>query len=346
MGCSKNPTCTNLDPYCTLAPFLLYSKQKFPTHVYSGNPGGANLQVFAINPSNNTLIPGVSTPAASPLYLSIHSNGHVLYSANSAAPIGISSYLIDASTGNISLQTTQASPGPIGMIIGKNGHFGYLVDSSSLQIQVYRLNGSTGAMTFVNYISYPSGYNFAVINKEGTYLFGASTTGRVDSFKIYPDNHFISFAGTASVSGAAGVAVDPFGRFLYVTSNSSTLTILRIESNGSISVIGTAPTGSFNTFAIASPNGRHVYVTNQTTSDVSALSVDDNGNTKNIGNTPLSYGPLGITMDASGLYLFTNGATSISMLSVDPYTGIPTLADTQTTGASAQAMAVLNQSSF
>lgn len=160
-------------------------------------------------------------------------------------------------------------------------------------METYLLNSQTGSASLVSATSSGgAGPNFITLHKNGLALHVAnSTAGNVSSFAVNPATGAVTLTGQATLAVARGVAADPQGRFVYATDDSK---VFRINTDGTLTQISTVATGVFNTFVTTTPDGRFVYTTNQTSNDVSVLSVDDSGVLTNVVNRAAGTGPIGI----------------------------------------------------
>ena len=92
-----------------------------------------------------------------------------------------------------------------------------------------------------------------------------SNSDTVQTYTINQSTGDLTSVGTdATGSNPYGVAVDPSGRFAYVTNvGSSTVQTYTInQSTEDLTSVGTDATGSSPTFVAVDPTGRYVYVTN------------------------------------------------------------------------------------
>jgi 6-phosphogluconolactonase len=124
------------------------------------------------------------------------------------------------------------------------------------------------------------------------------------------------------------LAVDPSEKFLYVTNSvDNTLSVLAIDpQSGALASIGSPiATGGSPISVTVHPSG-FVYVSNLQANNISAYSVDPStGVPTQITNSPFgtSGGPVFITVDSGGKFLFVCGESSetISEFSIDSKTG-------------------------
>jgi 6-phosphogluconolactonase (cycloisomerase 2 family) len=132
-------------------------------------------------------------------------------------------------------------------------------------------------------------------------------------------------AGDSPVS----IAVDPTGRFVYVTNYSdSTVSMYSInQSTGALTSIATAIATGTNPKSVAvDPTGRFVYVVNSVTSGtVSMYSINQSTGALTSITTAIAAGsmPDGVATDPTGrfVYVTNGGADTVSMYSINQSTG-------------------------
>ena len=124
------------------------------------------------------------------------------------------------------------------------------------------------------------------------------------------------------------VAVDPSGRFAYVTNfGSNTVAQFVIaQATGALSFNGLAATGSTPYSVVVDPTGRYAYVTNQddpsgTNSSVSQFTIGPDGKLTGNGSFALPSGskPYQVTVDPTGqhAYVANRGTSTVSQFNID-----------------------------
>jgi 6-phosphogluconolactonase (cycloisomerase 2 family) len=113
-----------------------------------------------------------------------------------------------------------------------NGHFFYVADGSDGSIHMWDVNQSTGV---------PTELGAKITNSTGTFYEPSGGTDGQDS-------------------PTAVLTVTPDGRYLYSSNNDNTVGAYKINSNGSLTLIGNADATACNTGAITS-NNNFVWVT-------------------------------------------------------------------------------------
>ena len=336
--------CASADPTCNPLALIVLRRVYQPRFVYSGNFSGATITGYSLDYGSGMLTPLGTLATATSAHLSIHPGGRVLYSSNGTS---LTSYVIDQGTGLLTAGATLPTVAASGLIPGAFGRFGYVLNTGSGTIDTYFLDGESGGMSFVSTTSANGTSNFAALHPGGLLLYVANSSGNVSGFSVDPNTGLVALATQTPLAVARGVAIDPLGRYVYVTDNTNSLKVYSIQGDGSLLSIGTAPTGTFNTFVAAAPGAHSVYTTNQTSNDVSALSVGPTGALMSIANRAAGAGPIGIAIDFTGRYLYANGSSAtLTAFAIDAVTGDLTQIGTQPAGTGAQAVAIHNQRVF
>jgi 6-phosphogluconolactonase (cycloisomerase 2 family) len=203
----------------------------------------------------------------------------------------------------------------------KNGYqnvFVYVVDAE----------GSTGASPTAN----PTVLGFSANIVQGT----GSVTGTgalTPTSQTVFNTSLNTYQGiTVGVSPSA-MAIEPTGRFLYVTDKSINEIIgfqIDYTHTGALSAITNSPfnTGLYPVSVTVEPRGKYIYVANYNANTVSSYSINSAtgalGGTAAIGNFTTATGPTCVTVDpALGIYIYTSNFLdgSVSGGQLSPNTG-------------------------
>jgi len=336
-------SCQAADSSCN--PFaILAGVRFFPRFIYSRNLTAATITGYSIDYTSGALSSAGFVSGDASSSLSMRPDGALLYSANSAH---INTYFINQDSGALTLSNNQSASAPVMFLTDSNGRFGYSFATGSNSIDTYLLNDS-GGMSFVSSSTDSGGMNYAAFHPGGRLLYVAnSTSGDISTFTVDPSSGATSLLGQAPLAVARSVAIDPFGRFAYATDNTALLKIFQINVDGTLSLLGNATTGTFNTFVCASSDGRFVYTTNQTSADVSVLSVSSTGILTNVANRSAGSGPIGCALDRSGKYAYVNTPVgNVVPYSIDKSTGDLTQLSPIAAGSGAQGLAIQYQPAF
>jgi len=349
--CTINQSCNAVDPSCSPLIILEFSRAASPRFVYSANLTAGTINGYSVDHvSGNLTAFSSSTSIPNTNLITVHPNGRFLYSANVNPASTTTVYQIDQSSGTLTLANTipMAGNNPYIAVPDSTGRFAYVVNNTANTIGTYSLDGATGNMTSVGSVaSNGTNPNFIAIHPGGQYLYVANKNGNnISAFSI--NNGTLALIGQVGITNPIAVAIDPFGRYAYGTDLTSLLKIFSIGSDGNLTQIGTAPTGTFNTFVCVSANGRFVYVTNQTTSDVSVLSSGSSGLTLVGNRSSGGTTAVGCATEPTGNYLYINntGSGNFVLFKIDRTSGDITLVQALSAGAGAQGIAVQTQPGF
>lgn len=301
---------------------------------YVANLGGNSVSTYAINASTGALSrvgADVATGTA-PYSVTVHPSGRFAYAASEASET-VSAYRIDASSGALTQIdcgggvgcyganfATGSSPFPV--TVDPSGKFAYVVNNGSNDISAYAINASSGALVRVNCGG------------------GAGCNG----------------ANFAAATNPYGIAIDPTGRFVYITNtNTDSVSIYTINtSNGALTTISTGVVaGTFPVSITVDPTGKFAYVANQSSGDVSAYAINTStgllaqigcgGGTGCVGaNFAAGSAPVAVSVDASSkfVYVVNYGSNDISTFAIGT-TGALTRLETMRSRNAATAIAMV-----
>ncbi len=155
----------------------------------------------------------------------------------------------------------------------------------------------------------------------------------------------ISVGTTATGTNPRSIAVDPSGRFVYVTNfGSNNVQAYSInQSTGALISVGTTATGTNPRSIAVDPSGRFVYVTNFGSNNVQAYSINQStGALISVGTTATGTNPRSIAVDPSGRFVYvTNfGSNNVQAYSINQSTGALISVGTTATGTNPRSIAV------
>lgn len=170
------------------------------------------------------------------------------------------------------------------------------------------------------------------IDSSGTFLYTANNTGGdINAFAIVSESGALAPLASSpilvqgGISQPSNIAVDPAGRFAYLSDNALT-TVQGMYLNPSTGEL--APT-SPDTFAIAAPSdwveidptGQFVYVSNLT--DVHQLKIDSDGSLSGLVTYPVGTTISATVIDPLGqfFYLTDSLGGDLKSFKIDPSTG-------------------------
>jgi 6-phosphogluconolactonase len=277
---------------------------------YLGTHNG--LYCYSIDPSSGDLLPlnnpecdaGVLTAVAG------HPSGKFLYATDSTAN-AVRAYQIDPASGALTqLPGPDAIVGtnPVSMAVHPSGQFLYVGNYGSDSVSAFSINATTGALTPMQGSPFATGHlpNAIVIDPSGQYLYSPNNgANNVSGFVINrttgaltltPNSPFST--GVVPQNFAAALAIDPAGRFVFVANN------------------GTA---QISAFTLDRSSGELMPVAGSPFSD-------SNCPPPTIGPSPGGCSADGVSVDASGRYLYVfDAVNTITGFAIDDSTGALTL---------------------
>ncbi|NOX43972.1 MAG: lactonase family protein [Gammaproteobacteria bacterium] len=244
-------------------------------------------------------------PSGDYLYVALRSGGIAVFTVNNndgtLTPVPGSPFLAEKRTRSV--------------VVHPGGQFVYASNAHSNSISAYRVNSKTGAL-----IPLPNA------------PFAAGDKAPMGKF-MDPMLDMPSAAGAMPYY----VAIDPTGKFLYVTNwNSASVSAFRIDINtGQLSPVNGSPFSSgFNPYVVVvHPSGRYVYVSGYTPNVISGYSIEStSGALTSISNSPYeTHGnfPIAIQFDKEGkvAYVSNYKSNNISIFDIDLQTGALSFTD-------------------
>jgi len=344
-----------------------------PGFVYVANSIGVslttgNISAFSVDPSTGALTPIPGSPftaGAEPTALTTDLSGKFLFEASnleSPTPVNdISAFTINSSTG--ALTAVAGSPflsgvSPLSLAVDSTGKFLFTADSggegnvTNNSISEYSINATTGALTSTSQAGCVSTGPavFGLANAVATvptagFLFVSSFNAIVCSFSINAQGTLQPVAGSPTFLGAnplpdpRGVAIDPFGKYLYTanyeTGDVSAFSIA--QGGGALTAVPGSPftlgAGGFSpSWLVVEPLGRFLYVLDFD-GGISAFSINpSNGAISLLAGFPINLpvqNPKPLAVDPSGKFLyvgteFPNVTASVSAYAINGTTGVLT----------------------
>ncbi len=339
--------------------------------VFNAGPGGG---------SSNALTFTITTGADYPQSVAVDPAGKFAYVASEGCDAEgyVSMYTINPTTGAL------ASIGPPAPTYDENtdsvtvdpfGKFAYVASSGNVwdidfgSVLTYTINPTTGALTSttggingtgVN--GTPEFFNSVVVDPSGKFAYAADggpfppffgISGGSSSVSMYTINSttgaLTSIGMIAAGTGPDSVAVDPAGRFAYVTNFSSNdVSMYTIDATtGALASIGTIAAGTGPVSVAVDPAGKFAYVTNFGSNNVSMYTVDaTTGALTFIGSIAAGTNPFSVAVDPAGKFAYvanwtgSNADGSVSMYTIDATTGVLTPTGTIATELSPTSIAI------
>jgi 6-phosphogluconolactonase (cycloisomerase 2 family) len=263
---------------------------------WGGGDTAGSVSTYNINATTGALtsIATIQAPCApppspgscAPFSVAVHPSGKFVYAANEGgfAPTSVSMYIINATTGALTLIGTTAVGGrATSVAVDPKGMFAYVTTESDPpgsggNVSIYTINASTGALTPIGTIAAGTDPVSVAVDPAGkfTYVTNA-TSNNVSMYTINAATGGLTSVGTAAAgTNPASVAVSPTGKFAYAT-NSGSNDVSMYTINGTTGVLtpaGTIAAGSAPTSIAIHPSGGFAYVTNSGSNNVSVYSID------------------------------------------------------------------------
>jgi 6-phosphogluconolactonase (cycloisomerase 2 family) len=308
---------------------------------------------YSIDQSTGKLTPplfSLSSPHPDPLSMALDPSGRFLYETYGGTR-EVSVYQVDTATGALSgpSNTNLEALGPNSLFIEPGGSFAVATHASSNTVSVYSIDQTSGALTRVGFFSATGRTPVEIAFARGAhpvsylplYAYAANRDSNdVNSFSVDPNSGRLSALGRSLTGdGPLSIAVDPFGRFVWVAdSRSNDIVTYQIGSSG-LRRIGT-PTMSLNpTALVVDPSGRLLYAAKMGLGGISQIAhyaIDPA--TGALSPATAWTGPFGsiskLTFSPNGRYVFAAfaGIRQVVAFGVDPLTGDLSLAQTLASG--------------
>lgn len=278
---------------------FLYAVNEINT--FEGQPGGS-VTAFAIDTASGKLkmLNAVSSGGPGPCHVSLDKSGKWLFVANygggsvSAYPVqadgslGKASAFVQHAGSSVNPQRQRrpyahsANPSP-------DGRFVLVADLGMDQVLTYPIDASKGMTTTpstVAKIEPGSGPRHMAFAPKGNFAYLVSEmAATVTAFSYDPANGSLKQLQTISMlpkdftgsKGAAEIAIDPSGKFLYATNRGhDSLAVFKIDGKkGTLTSVDIVPTQGKNPrhFAI-DPSGKFLLAENQDTTNVAEFRID------------------------------------------------------------------------
>ena len=339
--------------------------------VFNPEPGGG---------SSNSLTFTITAGAGNPQSIAVDPAGKFAYVASLGCSGGtggyVSMYTINPTTGALA---SIGPPVPTNdentdfVTVDPSGKFAYVANAGDDDpwdggpygsISMYTINPTTGALTsttggingtgitgtpeFFNSVAVDPSGKFAYAADGGWFPAGSSFVGD-SSVSMYTINSttgaLTSIGMIAAGTGPDSVAVDPAGKFAYVTNSASNdVSMYTINSTtGALTSIGMIAAGTGPDSVAVDPAGKFTYVTNFNSNDVSMYTIDGTtGALTSIGTIAAGTGPFSIAVDPTGkfAYVTNSGSNDVSMYTINATTGALTSIGTIPAGSTPTSIAI------
>jgi 6-phosphogluconolactonase (cycloisomerase 2 family) len=324
-----------------------------PTFAYVADnafpPGVSALSVRAANGAL-TEVEGSPFGSGAPRHLAASPDGRFVYTANLDGTNTVGEYSINPTTGALTTMGTIATgSAPHGIAVDPSSRFVFASGIDTNAIYAYTINSKTGVLTSV--VGSPfSGVNSPIalsVDPTGRFLMAAeaccaNTAGisvftvnsKTGELKLVPGSPFLPPTGT---SEPTSVKVDPTGRYVYVANGepfgTGGVTAYSINaSTGKLTLTGRVLPGGVGPFGIATDaTGKYVYMAdadNTVSNSIYGYTIDNaTGALTAMKGSPFPGGgpgtsTQGITVEASGKFLYVADTVQLLGYSIDSSTGM------------------------
>jgi 6-phosphogluconolactonase len=280
------------------------------TFAYVANLGSnaeddATISMYTINPDTGVLTP--TTPATVPTGyfpqgIGISPGGNFVYTANSDDNT-VSMFTVNSTTGVL---TPTAPPtvatgwSPLSVTVDPTGHFAYVANQVDDTVSMYTVNATTGVLTPTTPPTVPTGDSpFGVtVDPSDKFAYVANpydgNDGTVSQYTINPSTGVLTPNAAGMVIAGnqpTSVAVDPSGKFAYVTNRmDDTVSMFTINPNGgNLIPNGTVGAGGEPFRMVFDPSGKFAYVANED-SPISIYTLNNNGTLTPMGTAETENG--------------------------------------------------------
>lgn len=265
-----------------------------------------NVSMYTINTTTGALT-SIGSPVAADFgahAVSVDPLGKFAYVANDGifqeTGGSLSTYTINSTTGALMSTGTifgvpfgggiLACPdlcSPYSVEVDRSGKFAYVASEGGpapTLVSMWTIDSTTGALTFIGTVAAGGRAVSVAVDPKGNFAYVADISNGfsgenndVSMYTINAGSGGLTFIGTIPAgTDPSFVAVDPSGKFAYVTnSGSNDVSMYTLDSTtGILTLIGSVAAGSSPSSIAIHPSGKFAYVTNSGSNDVSMYSID------------------------------------------------------------------------
>jgi 6-phosphogluconolactonase (cycloisomerase 2 family) len=223
-------------PYATATPTYTSKVDPSGKFAYFTSLSGHNVYAYAVDAVTGALTAAPGSPytlSGSPTAFAINKSGSVAYIPFSGgATVNVASFNINPSTGALSVIAGSEVEGGSGIAIDPNERFAYTLDTTAKTVSTHPLNATTGVLgarigTPISAGSFPNDID---IEPSGRFVLVTSGSVAAPGLLIYSvdplTGALTAVPGSPFVDGGINdnplrSAVDPSGKFIYVTNDIS-----------------------------------------------------------------------------------------------------------------------------
>lgn len=309
-----------------------------------------NVAQFAIGGTGalTPLAPATVAAGNTPGHIAVDPTGRYAYLADSADNT-VSQYAIGANGALSPLAPATVATGayPFEIAIEPTGQFVYTTNLNDNTVSQFAI-GAGGRLAPVNPGSVAQGntprgiaiaQGLAPLAAAPQYAYVANNgDNSVSAYAVdAATGRFKALGRINTGSGPESVAVDPSGKYAYVTNyNAANVFQYAVLPNGALSANGALGAGTNPRGITIDPSGKYVYVANDTSGNVSQYSIVAGGNLLAIGAAVAAgANPHEVTVEPSGRFAYVPnyGSNSVSQYSIGANGALSPLGTPATTGA-------------
>ena len=290
---------------------------------------------FSLDPTTGALAELPGSPYAAPGNRVLgHPSGRFLYVSDENTA-KVAAYALHADGSLSPVGTALATGGqPEAPAISPDGRYLYLGCVSGGGTGVYAIDPATGGLTAAPLLAWGN-YNHGVaFHPSGGYVYvSRNNANDVTRFAYDAGTGVASDPRTLAAAGGYHAAIDPQGRFLYVSDwdkgGNRVSSYSLSPTDGTLTRVGDFLTGGATPAGVAvTADGRHLYVVNYGSGTLSGFSVGggaDAGALTPVSGSPFAVAPAGavweLSVDPRGKFVFVGHGGGLSAFVIDPATG-------------------------
>lgn len=315
-----------------------------PKFAYAANNGSNNVSAYAIDDDTGVLAAITGSPfnaGMAPRCVTTDPSGKFAYVASN----DISAYTINAITGfltPVSSSPFAAGTTPFSMAVDPSGRFAYVANQGSMNISAYTIIASTGGLRQITGSPYPTGAfsapDWVAVDPTGRFVYVANsflngTPGNILAYAIDSGTGALTpITGSPFTAGAfypSSVAVDPTGKFAYLT-NSVGRSVMSYDidaTTGALALVGSPlMEGHVPVAVTVNPSDRVIYVADVDANILQFYTYDATTGALNLlarRGIGAIAAPFSVAVDASAKFVYaaTNGTNNINAYTIDQITG-------------------------
>lgn len=310
-------------------------------HLYAVDQISSQISAFHLDATMGGLSPaGLPVSAGiTPFAVAADPSGRFVYAADLSG-VKVIGYATggDGSLAPLVQQPPATGFQPIDIVLA--GGYLYTANSNANNISAFGVDPQTGFLTEVSGSPFPTGTTptTLVATSSARYLFsinqqsGDAWTYSTASGVLTP----IAGGPVAVGNLPRGAALDHTGQYLYALTTtalggppSSSVVAFKVASDGSLSRIGSFPTGDFPWALAAHPSRPLLFVVNRMNPELWIYGIGSDGTLAEIAGSPfpLLTEPLSVAVTPSGDFLYVGhaGMVGIEAMRIDAMTGAPSV---------------------